>query len=146
MPEWLYQYKLHNWITFLWMQKNLGSWSWFVFWSDTHCSQTLCADLQKKSKDLGKAVKDNCKAARKCKLVLHIFVTNSTKKQDSTSISYKLDKKAGFRRINWLLTWHLSEREVVDMEQQEAEKAKQKYHKSFSDWQEAIQVGTFPWT
>ena len=29
--------------------------------------QTLCADLQKKSKDLGKAVKDNCKAARKCK-------------------------------------------------------------------------------
>lgn len=29
--------------------------------------QTLCGDLQKKSKDLGKAVKDNCKAARKCK-------------------------------------------------------------------------------
>ena len=25
------------------------------------------SDLQKKSKDLGKAVKDNCKAARKCK-------------------------------------------------------------------------------
>merc|ERR1719376_880374 len=58
--------------------------------------KTLCADLQKKSKDLGKAVKDNCKAARKCK-------------------------------------------EVVDSEQQEMEKTKQKYHKSYSDWQEAIQ-------
>ena len=31
-------------------------------------------------------------------------------------------------------------REVVDSEQQEMEKTKQKYHKSYSDWQEAIQV------
>ena len=30
---------------------------------------------------------------------------------------------------------------MVDSEQQEMEKTKQKYHKSYSDWQEAIQVG-----
>ena len=30
---------------------------------------------------------------------------------------------------------------MVESEQQEMEKAKQKYHKSYSDWQEAIQVG-----
>ena len=35
----------------------------------------------------------------------------------------------------------LISREVVDSEQQEMEKTKQKYHKSYSDWQEAIQVG-----
>merc|ERR1719376_1202192 len=52
--------------------------------------KTLCADLQKKSKDLGKAVKDNCKAARKCK-------------------------------------------EVVDSEQQEMEKTKQKYERADAD-------------